>query len=343
MARISKDRRTPPPDYDPGKHWLEYRRIAAADMRRLVGCWHSDVGYLELRLSGLCPSTDVYRRYQTMCEYWRRVTNGRFRHRRVDYGGFRAVEFCDVLDVAVGGDTMIDVYFCVITRTRWESMQILAEWLSVTQQRYNRLRVYSTDGELVEERVDAWDQPTLWSQLQKLLSDKEHIMVDVGDQRIGGRKSWDALFDSYVSRSFKPMFRYKWLIPFGSFDKKTKVKNNFVPPPPPGYELVQTEKMFERVVKIEMPPTTQDIRNILRDCFPPIDTHRLNVLVDEFMECNMMPEQLVKSIVRIVDFHLADCHNRCFREFRHWTDATDETPAEWLERKRKERLKCKRK
>ena len=249
-----------PPVYDSLDHWLHYRERESARVARLVGSWRGDAGFLVLRLSSLCPSTAVYDRYLLMCKYWRQITNGRLRHRNVSFGGYRTIEFVETLYPSQG-TAMVDVYFTVVTRTRAESLTLLSEWLTVTGQRFNEVVVTSSKGTVENHRVDAWNRPDLWALVRSRLCGSKTVSINVGDQLIGGKNAFEVHFRPVFPMSWRPLFRYKWIIPFGRFDSKTKLRDNFPAPPRPDIEIKQIDvDRYERVVRVEMPPTRAEIR-----------------------------------------------------------------------------------
>ena len=337
-GKRTDEKHTPPHwQYDPLEYWMQQREINARNMRSLVGSWMEQIGYLELRLPGFVPSGECYERYQQMCAFWRVVTNSRLRSRRVTYGGYRSVEFIDTGIQKGTGDSMIDVYFCVVTRTRFEALTILSEWLDVTKQRYNRILTYCSTGEFDETRIDSWDAPKVWREVIERLKRHRNVMLGIGDQRIGSRKAFENLF--CPASTWRPLFRFKWIIPFGDHDAKCKTTSDFVAPPRPGYELVLVEERKERVVRVEMPPSWSELRRVARAHCPAVDAGEFYTMVERFCETGQSVDDFVCSLVRHCEALLSSCCQDVAHQIGLLVDATHETPDEWCERKYKEKLR----
>lgn len=262
--------------YSPSDHWRIAHLREAEAYANIVNSWGPSVGFLILRLPSYVHTNGIRRRYLDMCSLWRRVTNSRLRSSGFSYGGFRAVEFLPLRRMHAGdaGD-LVDVCFRVACNSREEAVVILSHWVSILRLPVPELFVRSSSSSGDSRFLDNVDfgrgtSTDVWDFVRTLLSSERAVSIDIAGQTIGGSEIAKTMFCSYEDEHFvwNPMFRYKYVVPFGRFDCKYKgglrAERPVAPPVDDTQRLSWVVPRFEHIVEYSSPPTLKSIERLFK-------------------------------------------------------------------------------
>ena len=264
-----------PRDYNPGDHWRFAHIREAEAYANIVNSWGSSVGFLILRMPSFVRTDGVRRRYLDMCALWRRVTNSRLRSSGFSYGGLRAVEFIPLRNLVIGrtGD-MVDVCFRVACNSREDALVILSHWVSILRLPVPEVVVHSSSvgdsRHLDGVEYGRGTSTDVWGFIHSLLTSNNAVSVDIAGQTIGGSEIAQSMFCRYVDNDFvwDPMFRYKYVIPFGRYDSKYKgAKRADRPTAAPVDDIEHLSWVvprFEHIVEYSSPQTATAIRKLFK-------------------------------------------------------------------------------